>query len=61
MAGYKTVNTWSAPDIQFDKNGKRIRPESPLEGFEVCRSPFSGAGKACVKFCGQTCQWGEKD
>ncbi len=63
MAGYKTVKTWSAPDIEFDPEGRRIFPSDPRPGmssFELCRSPFSPDG-TCLKRCGEKCQWGEKD
>ncbi len=57
MAGYKTVTSWAAPDIEFDKDGKRIFPADE-EGYEVCRSPFASTDKHCVKLCGRVCAWG---
>ncbi len=62
MAGYKTVKTWSAPDIEFDIYGRRIFPRPDLltaAGFELCRSPLSADG-GCLKRCGEKCEWGGK-
>ncbi len=58
MAGYKTVKTWSAPDISFDENGKRIKREQELACYEVCHAPPAVSPNGdCVKRCGQRCEW----
>lgn len=54
-------SSWSAPNIEFDKHGKRIRPGKdltpPQGSFELCRSPLSVDGD-CLKRCGERCEWG---
>lgn len=61
MAEHKHRTLWAAPDIQFDADGRRIRPgkKSPAP-MEACRRPDAFRMDACFMAdvpCGFTCRW----